>query len=401
MQTTQSYYGPIAAMAAHMKCEWLSYSGLILVLFWSYCCHDGPLEMWCMVSDVLFWSYSGPILVLLLPWRPTGNVMHGEWCPILVLFWSYSGPILVLLLPWRPTGNVMHGEWCPILVLFWSYSGPIAAMTAHWKCDAWWVMSYSGPILVLFWSYCCHGSPLEMWCMMSAVLFWAYSGPILFLLLPWQHTGNVMHGEWCPILVLFCNKQLLLTQSKAFSTINILISHNKHNPKLNNQQLHESITSDPILSFLTNPKFSQQSSASGINDFRPKPKLYQKSIRQLQENNQIDNFKSQSLQTQSKSFSTINNFKSQSITSQILTASGINDFRTKPKLSQQLKAALCSASRVLSSRLTNNKFSIEQIDKQFCFDIIFWNQSFLNNLKQLYAQLLVSFPADWQTINFW
>jgi hypothetical protein len=58
---------------------------------------------------------------------------------------SYSGPILVLLLPWRPTGNVTHDEWCTILVLFWSYSGPIAAMTAHWKCDAWWVMSYSGP----------------------------------------------------------------------------------------------------------------------------------------------------------------------------------------------------------------------------------------------------------------
>jgi hypothetical protein len=59
----------------HLKCDasWmLSYSGLILVLFWSYCCHDGPLKMWIITSDcpilvlflVLFWSYNGLIQVI-------------------------------------------------------------------------------------------------------------------------------------------------------------------------------------------------------------------------------------------------------------------------------------------------------------------------------------------------
>ncbi len=61
------HFGPFFMMHN----EWLSYSGPILVLFWSY---SGPIL-------VVFWSFAN--------WKC-------EDCPILVLFWSYSGPVLVL-----------------------------------------------------------------------------------------------------------------------------------------------------------------------------------------------------------------------------------------------------------------------------------------------------------------
>jgi hypothetical protein len=175
-------------------------------------------------------------------------------------------------------------------------------MTAHWKCDAWWVMSYSGPIAAMAAHIKCE--------------WLSYSGPIL-----------VLFWSYC------CNKQLLLTQSKAFSTINILISHNKHNPKLNNQQLQGSMTSDPNQSFIKN---------------------------------RFDNFK----RTIKSTTSRVNHFKPNQNLSQQSTTSRVNQSLLK---SQQLQESMTSEP----------------------------NQSFLNNLKQLYAQLLVSFPADWQTINFW
>ncbi len=74
----------------------MSYSGHILVIFWSYSGPIATMTMWCIMRDchivVLFWSYSGPILVLLLQRQPTGKVKLMSDCPIPVLFWSYSGP---------------------------------------------------------------------------------------------------------------------------------------------------------------------------------------------------------------------------------------------------------------------------------------------------------------------
>jgi hypothetical protein len=118
----------------------LSYSGLFLVLFWSYCSvktHLNVLQMTNCHILVFIWSCSGPIA----PWRPTWNVTHMSDCPILNQFWSCLGPIA----PWRPTWNVMQMSDCPFLSLFWSCLGPIAPWRPTWMCCIW--------LIVLFWAY--------------------------------------------------------------------------------------------------------------------------------------------------------------------------------------------------------------------------------------------------------
>jgi hypothetical protein len=223
-----AYSGPILVL-------FWSYSGPILVLFWScsgpiapwrptwnvmqksndcpvlfvliLLLHDSPLEMWCKWVTVLFWAYSGLVLVLLLH-DGSRNVIQMSDCPILSLFWSCSGPIA----PWRLT-ECNTNEWLsyskPILVLFWSYSGSILVL--FWSCSGpiapwrptWNVMQISDDCPVLFvLILLLHDSPLEMWCKWVTVLFWAYSGLVLVLLL---HDGsrNVIQMSDCPILSLF------------------------------------------------------------------------------------------------------------------------------------------------------------------------------------------------------
>jgi hypothetical protein len=122
-----SYSGPIQVLfwsycchKGHSKCdayEWLSYSALILVLL----IHDGPLEMWV---TVLFWSYSGIILVLLQSWLPTGNVMHMSDCPFL------NNRQLHFLVIQSKAFSTIHS-----FTVLWSNPKPSQTSTASLSCD--------------------------------------------------------------------------------------------------------------------------------------------------------------------------------------------------------------------------------------------------------------------------